>query len=75
MHHPILDFATNRAGLVPVPSSSDLDTATLDLLASWRAEDATDDAEELRLAEVEIAAFMKAMNDNRSRTGEGQLYL
>ncbi len=74
MHSAFPHFEPSRTGLVP-PPSSEVDTATLDLLAGWRAEDATDNPEALRLAEVEIAEFMKALNDNRARTDEGQLYL
>lgn len=51
-----------------------IDTATLELLARWRAEDATDDPEELRLAEQELAAFKKAMNENRRQSGEPIVY-
>ncbi len=71
MHSAVPHFEPTRTGLVP-SASADVDTATLDLLASWREEDATESAEEVRLAEVEVAEFMKALNDNRSRTGEGQ---
>jgi len=46
-----------------------IDTATLDLFAKWRAEDATDDPEELRAAEQELAEFKRAMNENRAATG------
>ena len=57
----------------PLPQSStpgSIDTATLELLASWRAQDATDNPEELRAAEQELAAFKKAMNENRDNAGE-----
>jgi hypothetical protein len=48
------------------PSNNNLiDAATLELLAKWRAEDATDDPEELREAEQELAEFKKTMNENR----------
>ena len=43
--------------------------ATIELLARWRAEDATDDPEELRLAEQELAEYKLAMNDNRVESG------
>ena len=51
-----------------------IDTVTLDLLASWRAQDATDDPEALRVAEQELAEFKRAMNENRTSTGEAPLY-
>jgi hypothetical protein len=68
------------SGTAPTPpltqssAPGSIDTATLELLASWRAQDATDNAEELRAAEEELADFKKAMNDNRARSGEPRLY-
>ncbi len=35
------------------------------LLRSWIAEDATDDPEEIRAAEEDLAAFKRAINENR----------
>ncbi len=51
-----------------------IDTATLELLAAWKAEDATTDPEKLREADEEIAAFKKAMNENRAATGARLLF-
>lgn len=51
-----------------------IDTATLELLASWRQQDATTDAEQIRAAEQEIAEFKRAINENRSATGERKLF-
>jgi hypothetical protein len=51
-----------------------MDTATLELLAAWKAEDATTDPEKLREADEEIAAFKKAMNENRAATGARLLF-
>jgi hypothetical protein len=66
---------TNAAPPSAQPSNSNpIDTATLELFAKWRAEDATDDPEELRKAEQELAEFKKAMNENRSQAGEPLLY-
>jgi hypothetical protein len=48
---------------------------TLELLAAWRIQDATDDPEEIRAAERDLAAFKKAMNENRAGVGEPLLYL
>jgi hypothetical protein len=50
------------------------DTTTIELLARWRAEEATDDPEEVRLAEQELAQFKKSMNQNRSQSGEPVVY-
>jgi hypothetical protein len=51
-----------------------VDTATLDLLAAWKAEDATTDPEKIRAADKEVDDFMKAMNENRAATGERLLF-
>lgn len=56
------------------PPSSCIDTATIELLARWAREDATDDPELIRAAEREIAEFKKAMNANRAASGEPLLY-
>src|SRR5437879_658168 len=47
--------------------------AAIALLQSWIDEDATDDPEEIRIAEEEWAAFKRQMNENRA--GEEPLYL
>jgi hypothetical protein len=60
----------------PIPSTTpEIDGATLQLLNSWRAEDATDDANEIRAAERELAEFKEAMNKIRIQAGELPLYL
>jgi hypothetical protein len=51
-----------------------LDTATLELLASWRLQDATEDPEEIRGAKQELTEFKGAMNENRAFAGERPLY-
>lgn len=51
-----------------------IDTATLELLAAWKAEDATTDLEKLREADEEVTEFKKAMNENRSATGARLLF-
>jgi predicted alpha/beta-fold hydrolase len=53
----------------PGLSNGSIDTATLELLAVWKAEDATTDPEKLREADEEVAAFKKSMNENRAATG------
>jgi len=51
-----------------------IDTATLDLLARWKAQDATTNPEQLQAAEREVTEFKKAMNDNRTAAGERLLF-
>ena len=58
----------------PQTQSGAVDTATLELLASWRQQDATADPEEVRAAERELAEFKKAMNENRALAGEPVLF-
>jgi len=53
----------------PLPTMGSVDTATLDLLAAWKSEDATTDPEKLREADEEVAEFKKAMNENRAAAG------
>lgn len=57
----------------PAPGRS-VDTATLELLASGKAQDATPDPEAIRAAEDEVSEFMKAINQNRAATGERLLF-
>ncbi len=58
----------------PLPPFVEIDTATLRLLESWTREDATSDPAEVRAAEVELAEFKKALNENRASAGETALY-
>jgi hypothetical protein len=58
----------------PPPSNGWIDTATLDLLAAWREQDATTDPEKIREAEEELADFKKAMNESRKTVGEPLLF-
>ena len=51
-----------------------VDTETLALLEAWAREDATDDPETLRAARKELDEFKRAMNENRTATGERILY-
>ncbi len=47
---------------------------SISLLRSWLAEEATDDPDEIRRAEEELAEFKRKMNANRAATGERLLY-
>ena len=51
-----------------------INTATLELLAAWTAEDATSDPEKMREADIEIAEFKNAMNENRAAVGARLLF-
>lgn len=57
-----------------LPSNAPIDTVTMELLAQWRREDATDDPEMIREAEQELAEFKRAMNENRVLSGETPLF-
>ncbi len=65
---------TISATLPHSSSTGSIDTATLELLAAWRAEDATTDPEKLREADEEVAEFKKAMNENRAASGARLLF-
>jgi len=56
------------------PTPEAINYATIQLLRSWRAQDATDDPEAIRAAEQELVEFKKAMNENRALAGEPPLY-
>ena len=57
-----------------LPSNAPIDTATLELLAQWRREDATDDPEKIRAAEQELTEFKRAMDENCALSGEPPLF-
>ena len=56
----------DEAAPLPDPENA----ASIALLKSWLAEDATDDPEEIRQAEEELREFKRNMNANRAATGE-----
>jgi hypothetical protein len=58
----------------PPPAMDFVDAATLELLASWKTEDATIDPEKLREADEEIAEFKRSMNRNRAEVGARALF-
>lgn len=66
--------STIQPATAPPPPTGAIDTATLELLASWKTEDATTDPKELREADKEFAQFKKAMNENRAATGARLLF-
>ena len=59
------------AASLPDPVSTD---RTLDLFATWDAEDATDDPEEIERRNREWEAFKTNMNENRAVAGARLLY-
>jgi len=66
--------ATSHGSPPPVTGNGSVDRATLELLASWRAQDATTDPEQIRAAEQELADFKKRMNESRAVAGEPVLF-
>jgi hypothetical protein len=66
--------STIQPASAPPPPMGSVDTATLELLAAWKAEDATSDPEALRKADEEVAEFKKAMNENREAVGARKLF-
>ncbi len=66
---------TSQPTTPPPPSSNgSIDTATLELLARWRSQDATTDPEQIRAAEQELTEFKRAMNESRTVAGEPVLF-
>jgi hypothetical protein len=51
-----------------------VDSVTLDLLANWRRQDATDNPQDIRVAQYEVAEFKKAMNENRALASQPPVY-
>ena len=65
---------STKPPLPPAQGRGAVDTATLDLLAAWRLEDATDNLDEIRAAERELSEFKKAMNETRTLAGALPIY-
>ena len=64
---------TQSHGLPP-PLAAPLDTATIDLLATWSKQDETHDPAEILAAELELLAFKEALNRNRAESSEPLLF-
>jgi len=60
-----------RAHLPPTP---DANTASIALLQSWLAEDATDNPDDIQQAQAELDAFTQAINAERERAGARRIY-
>ena len=58
----------------PMPALDARQMAAIALLNSYLETEATDDPEELRQAEEELAEFKRNMNANREATGERLVY-
>ncbi len=58
----------------PTSTNGSIDTATLELLASWRLEDSKPTPEQIGEAEEELREFKRAMNENRTSAGQPILY-
>jgi hypothetical protein len=57
-----------------LPPVQDENAASIALLQSWLAEEATDDPDEVRQAQEELDAFKRAINAERERAGSRRLY-
>ena len=67
----IEETVANAALVKPIePAISEKNAAAIAMLDRWIAEDATDDPEEIRKADEEVAEFKRNMNANRAATGE-----
>ncbi len=56
------------------PPADEGDAASIALLQSWLAEDATNDPEEIRAAQKQLDEFKRAINAERERAGARQIY-
>ncbi len=54
----------------PPPAIDAENAAAIAMLNQWIAEDATDDPEEIRKADEEVAELRRNLNANRAATGE-----
>lgn len=72
----LAQYARQRLGLVePAALAPDAKKqALINLLRSWREEDATDDEEELERRDAELEAFKANINANRATSGEEPVY-
>src|SRR5690349_19275073 len=59
---------------VAKPAIDAENAAAIALLKSWRERDSTDDPNEIRQAEEDLAEFKRNMNSNRAATGERLVY-
>jgi hypothetical protein len=71
--HTIVE-ANSTLPAAHLPSNAPLDTVTLDLLARWQREDATEDPEVMRVREQELAEFKRVLNENRTLSGESPVF-
>jgi hypothetical protein len=71
-----LNHHTTTQALIPPVTSRDvsIDTATLELLASWRQEDANASPEQIAAAAADLREFKRKMNENRTSAGEPVLF-
>jgi DNA mismatch repair ATPase MutL len=72
----IEQYAKQRLGLTESPQSGPdaKNRALIELLESWRREDATDDEEELERRDAEWEELKANLNANRAATGERLLF-
>jgi hypothetical protein len=69
-----LETTSDTPSAVYSSDNGSIDTTTLELLASWRLQDATNNPDEVRAAEQELAEFKKTMNETCMLAGEPLVY-
>ena len=80
-----LRVAAQREGIDPaelvqqlvrahLPPTSDENAASIALLQSWLAEDATDNPDDIQQAQAELDEFKQAINAERERAGARRIY-
>lgn len=74
MTHQTSSKPVSMPRATPRVTAGSINYELLELLEKWRLEDETDDPEEIRIAEKELAEFKRAMNENRIFSGEPLLF-
>lgn len=69
---PLLEAGEGAAQAAPLADPEN--AASIALLQTWLAEDATDDPDELAAAERELEEFKRGINAERERAGAGRVY-
>lgn len=72
----VLEERAALSAPISLPPAIDAENAAaLALLNQWIAEDATDDPEEIRKVDKEVAELKRNLNANRAETGERLVFL
>jgi hypothetical protein len=71
---PLEEFLRSELERLAAPTLTAKQKAAIALLDAWRAEDATEDPDELARRDAELEEFKANINANRAATGERRIY-